>query len=89
MEEDGIESEESEEETSIGAALVLIQMPHVSHDPVGNCCTIPDSTASCANQSVELRIKLKGYGDKTDLSTLGINIILIKIVKVTLLMNFI
>ncbi|CAC5380592.1 unnamed protein product [Mytilus coruscus] len=72
MDEDDMESPESEEETSIDAALVFIQIPNTSHDPIGNCCAIPNSTASCANQSVELRIKLKGYGDKTDLSTLGL-----------------
>lgn len=73
MEEDGMESAESEEETSIDAALVFIQMPNTSHDSIGNCSPIPDSTTSCAKQSVELRIKLQGYGDSTDnnLSALG------------------
>ncbi|CAC5381194.1 unnamed protein product [Mytilus coruscus] len=74
MEGDGMESAESEEETSIDAALVFIQMPNTSHDPIGNCCPIPDSTTRCAKQSVELRIKLQGYGDNTDdnLSALGL-----------------
>lgn len=76
MEEDDIEAKESNEETSIDAALVFIQMPNISHDPKGNCSPITDNTACCANQSVELRIKIQGYGDNTDdnLSSLGIYI---------------
>ncbi|CAC5380599.1 unnamed protein product [Mytilus coruscus] len=74
MEENDMESAESEEETSIDAALVFIQMPNTSNNPIGDCCPIPDSTASSANKSVELRIKLQGYGDSTDdnLSALGL-----------------
>ncbi|XP_052075331.1 uncharacterized protein LOC127712758 [Mytilus californianus] len=74
MEENDIESAETEEETSVDAALVFIQMPNTSNNPIGDCSPIPDNTASSTNKSVELRIKLQGYGDSTDdnLSALGL-----------------
>ncbi|CAC5382928.1 unnamed protein product [Mytilus coruscus] len=80
MEDYNGDSAEEEEETSIDAALVLIQMPNILQDSTGACsgvCTniakhgITEDTqssseiASYATKPVELRIKLNGCSDST------------------------
>ncbi|CAC5382925.1 unnamed protein product [Mytilus coruscus] len=89
MEVDDEESADDEEETTIDAALVLIQMPNIFHDSTGGpSCVRNDvsthaitqptqgsiETASCANNPVELRIKLNDCVDQTgdNLPALGL-----------------